>query len=321
MDWGEVSYYTYRLGGTLAPRVPPRLGYWLADRVGAIVFRLSPKRAIVQENIAHVTGLAPDAETVRQIARRIFCNQAKNYFDLFRVAALGPQEIRAAIHEVRGLEHIDRALARGRGLVVASAHFGNIDLASQVLALYNYRVTALAEHLRPERLFQYVRAQRESHGLRFVPIDGSLRPVFRALRANEIVGTALDRNVTDEGRLVEFLGSPARLPDGHLKLALHTGAALILCFSRRLADNRFSVTVEPEIALQRTGRQEDDIVAAMPQVLSVFGRYLRSYPEQWVYFQPVWVAPPRPSAAATQGTAPTSGHGASPSENLQENAR
>jgi len=321
MDRGELGYYTYRLGGALAPRIPPRLGYWLAERFGAVLFRVSPGRAIVQENIAHVVGLAPGSERVQHIARQVFCNQAKNYYDLFRVAALTPQQVRASVREIRGLEHIDRALARGRGLVLATAHFGNFDLAGQVLALHGYRVTAPAEHLRPERLFQYVRAQRESHGLRFIPINGSLRPVFRALHANEIVGLALDRNVTDEGRLVEFLGSPARLPDGYLKLALHTGAGLILCFARRLPDNRFVITVEPEIALPRTGRHEDDIATAMPQVLSIFARYLRSYPDQWVYFQPVWVTPSGPGATAEQGAAPAGSQGAGPSEHVQENAR
>lgn len=303
MDWGQLSYYIYRFGGAVAPRIPPRLGYPLASRLGALLYRVSPRRAIVEENISHVLGLPVGSDPVRRTARQVFSNQAKNYFDLLRVAALTTEEINRTVREVRGLEHVDSALARGQGVVLASAHFGNIDLAGQALALRHYKVTALAEHLKPERLFQYVRAQRESHGLRFIPIDGSLRPVFRALRANEIVGSAIDRNVTDEGRLVEFLGCPARLPDGYLKLALRTGAALILCFSRRLADNTFTITVEPEIELERTGNTERDIAAALPRVLSVFATYLKRYPDQWVYFQPVWTAP-RSSAAACLGATP-----------------
>jgi len=322
MDLGQVSYYTYRLGGALAPRIPPRLGYRLASQVGDVLFRLSPQRATVAENVAHVTGLPPSSGPVQRIARQVFRNQAKNYFDLFRVSALSPEGIQATIHEVHGLEHIDRALARGRGVVLATAHFGNVDLAGQMLALRGYRVTALAEHLKPERLFQYVRAQRESHGLSFLPIDGSLRPVFRALRANELVGLAIDRNVTDEGRLVDFLGCPARLPDGYLKLALHTGAALILCFSRRLPDNTFVITVEPEITLERTGNAEHDIEQSMPRALSVFATYLRRYPDQWVYFQPVWVAPSRSSALTASVATAHAAQGAPPMEDSsQERAR
>lgn len=291
MDSADLSYYAYRLGGALAPCVPPRLGYWLAAQAGSLIYRTSPARSIVEDNMAHILAQPAHSPAVQCTARQVYRNQCKNYFDLFRVGALSRAQIEATVREVRGLEHLDAALAHGHGVVLISAHFGNVDLAGQILALRGYRVTALAEHLKPERLFRYVSHQRESHGIRFIPIDKSLRPAFRALRANEIVASGIDRNVTDAGRLVELLGRPARLPDGYLKLALHTGAALVLCLSHRLADDAFVIDVEPEIPLVRTGDQERDIVAAMPAVISLFEAYLRRSPEQWVYFQPVWLRP------------------------------
>ncbi|HOR00782.1 MAG TPA: lysophospholipid acyltransferase family protein, partial [Anaerolineae bacterium] len=269
-------------------RIPPRLGYFLAERAATVICHYSASRRHVEDNTAHVVGLPPRSPEVKRITLQIFRNQAKNYFDLLRVDRLSSQDIRRAVREVRGLAHLDRALARGHGVVLASAHFGNIDFAGQILAVLGYRVTALAEHLKPERLFQYVRRQRESHGLSFVPIDQLLRPAFRALRANEIVGSALDRNVTDAGRLVEFLGCPARLPDGYVRLALHTQAALVLCFCRRLEDNTFVITVEPEIELDRAADRERAIVAGMAKATAIFAAYLKRYPDQWVYFQPVW---------------------------------
>jgi lauroyl/myristoyl acyltransferase len=297
MGWGDLSYYMYRLGGALAPRLPVRLGYWLAAQAGSVVYRLSPARSIVQDNMAHILGQSPRSPEVQRLARQVFRNQCKNYFDLLRVAALSREQILATVDRVRNIERLDAALARGHGVVLVSAHFGNFDLAGQVLALRGYKVTAIAEHLKPERLFQYVCRQRESHGLRFVPVDASLRPVFRALRANELVGSAIDRNVTDAGRLVEFFGSPARLPDGYLRLALRTGAALVPCFCRRLPDDRFDITIEAEVELERSGDHERDIRIAMPRVISLFESYLSRHPEQWVYFQPVWTHPPTQGAA------------------------
>lgn len=306
MNWEDLSYYAYRLGGILAPRVPPRLGYWLATQAGSLMYHTSAARPIVEDNMAHVLAQPAHSPAVQCTARQVFRNQTKNYFDLFRVGALGRAEIEASVREVHGLEHLDAALAHGRGVVLISAHFGNVDIAGQILALRGYRVTGIAEHLKPERLFRYVSQQRESHGLRFIPINESLRPVFRALRANEIVASAIDRNVTDPGRLVEFFGQPARLPDGYLKLALHTGAALVFSLSHRLADDTFAIDVEPEIEVQRSGDRERDIEATMPRVISLFEAYLRRSPEQWVYFQPVWVGAHDRAAAgvALAGEAP-----------------
>ena len=288
MNQDQLSYYLYRLAGALAPHIPPRLGYRLAERAGSVVYQRAASRRIVQENVSHVVGEPAESPRVQDIVRRIFCNQAKNYYDFFRLAALSPQEIKRSVREIQGLTHLEHALAHGRGVIVVSAHFGNIDLAGQIPALLGYRVTAVAEHLRPERLFQYICRVRERHGLRFIPIDGSLRPVFRALQANEIVGLALDRNVTDSGRLVEFFGQPARLPDGYLRLALRTQAALIVAFCRRLSDNTFSISIEPEIELRLEGDPAEHIEVNLRQVLSIFETYLRRYPDQWVYFQPVW---------------------------------
>ncbi|MDI7275271.1 MAG: lysophospholipid acyltransferase family protein [Anaerolineae bacterium] len=300
MVWDTLSYCLFRAAGALAPRVPAPVGYRLAERLGTIIYRLSPLRSCVEENISQVLGQPARSPEVRGVVRQVYRNQAKNYFDLLRVASLDEDDIRSAVREVVGIEHLDAALARGRGVVLTSAHFGNIDLAGQILALHGYRVVGIAEHLRPERLFHYVRRARESHGLAFIPIDGWLRPVFRALRENAIVGSALDRNVTDSGRIVEFLGRPAQVPDGYARLALRTGAALLVAFSRRLPDNTFIVTVEPEIRVEQTGDPERDTASAVLQVLAVFAGHVRRYPEQWVYFQPLWL--PDGGAASVVGS-------------------
>jgi lauroyl/myristoyl acyltransferase len=289
MDQDADSYYLYRLAGAVVPHIPPALGYPAASWLGARLYASSPQRGNVEDNMAHVLGQPVGSPRVQSTARQVYRNQAKNYYDLLRVAALSADEIRKAVRELRGLEHLDQALSRGKGVVVASAHYGNFDLAGQILAILGYRLTGIAEHLKPERLFQYVRRTRESHGLRFIPIDGPLLTVYRALRANEMVATALDRNVSGAGRLVKFFGQPARLPDGYLKLALRTGAALVLAFCRRLPDNTVLITIEPEQPLQRTADLEHDIAANLPQVLAVFERYLSRHPDQWVYFQRVWV--------------------------------
>lgn len=299
MDQDAASYCLYRLAGAVVPCVPPALGYWTVAKLGALAYRSSPLRSNVEDNVSHIVGEPIGSRRVRSIARQIYCNQAKNYYDLLRVPSLTADDIKRAVREIRDLEHLDRALSRGKGVVLVSGHYGNFDLAGQILAVLGYRVMAIAEHLKPERLFEYVRRTRESHGLRFIPIDGSLRTVFRALRANEIVASALDRNVTDAGRLVRFFGRSARLPDGYLKLALRTQAALIVAFCRRLPDNSVLITIEPEVELQRTGQLEQDVVANLPKVLAIFERYLSRHPEQWVYFQRVWV-PAKPAPEEVQ---------------------
>ncbi len=322
MELDALVYYAFRLAGVIAPHVPPALAYRAATWAGSIAYRLSPLRGNVEDNVAHITGMPVDSPRVRAIACQVYRNQCKNYYDLFRLPALSKKGIMETVRGIAGLEHLDRALSKGRGVVLVSGHYGNFDLAAQNLAIRGYRMTAVAEHLKPDRLFRYVCQVRASHGIRLIPVDVSLRPIFRALRANEIVGLALDRNVTDAGREVQFIGQPARLPDGYLKLALHTGAALVAAFCHRLPDNSFLIEVEPEVELERSGNAELDIEVNMPRVLDIFEAYLSRQPEQWVLFQRVWlpaqtIAPahePGAIARTHSSEIPPSTAGATPQE-------
>ncbi len=296
-DQSSLSYYAYRLMGTLMPLVPPRLGYALFDRIGDLAHdRSKASHDNVYDNLRHVLGPETEHARLEQVARQIFRHQARNYFDLFRVASLSGDEIRDLV-TVHGLDNIGRALEAGKGVIMFTAHFGNLDIAGQMFALEGYPVTIVAEHLQPERLFQYVSSLRASKGLKLIPSDEFLRPLYRALRNNEIVGLAADRNLTGTGSLVSFFGAPALLPDGHVRLALRTGAKLLPAFSLRKPDNSYEAVAEPALELETTGDSERDIASAMASLVGVVERYIGKHPEQWVMFQPVWALPEQMSTA------------------------
>jgi len=273
------------------PWVSPRVGYAIFSRIGDLAYARSvASRENVYDNLCHVLGAQAEPARIEQVARQIFRNQARNYYDLFRVASLNAEQIDRLV-TLHGLEHVDQALSTGKGLIMVTAHFGNLDIVIQAFALRRYPVTAVAEHLRPEKLYHYVVSLRASKGVKLIPIDSFLRPLFRALRNNEIVGLAADRNLTETGTLIEFFGAPALLPNGHVQLALRTGAKLMLAFGVRRPDNTFEAFVEPPLALENTGDLQRDVHLGMTRLVAVLEKYIGQHPEQWVMFQPVWKLP------------------------------
>jgi KDO2-lipid IV(A) lauroyltransferase len=292
-DQSQLSYYVYRLLGATMPLVPPKLGYALFSRLGDLSHdKSATSRENVYDNLRHVLGPEADPARIEKVAREIFRNQARNYYDLFRVASLSDQRIERLV-TVHGMQHLDQALAAGKGLIAVTAHFGNLDVVAQGFALHKYPITVVAEHLQPERLYQYVVSLRASKGIKIIPIDSFLRPIFRALRNNELVGLAADRNLTETGTLIDFFGAPALLPDGHVQLALRTGAKLGMFFSVRRPDNTYEAFVEPTLDLENTGHLERDTRAGMAKLVAVLEKYIGQHPEQWVMFQPVWRLPER----------------------------
>ncbi len=282
-------YYLYRVAGALVPLVPVRLGHWLLDRAADIVAFLRPReRAIVKANIRQVLGTDPSDKELNRLARNAYRCSFKNYFDLFWMAKRPLEQVRQRV-ETEGWENVEQAFAMGRGVIIVSAHYGNPELALQIVPLVGKPCWAPAEHVQPEALFQYLCRLRTAKGLHLLPVDGPLTEILRALRRGEGVGLALDRDATNSGRTVEFFGRPAPLPDGFALLALRTGAPVLLILNRRLPGARYRLQAYPPM-LFPTVKQPDDatVEQTMRQVLSLAEREMQRDPSQWVVFRKIW---------------------------------
>jgi len=300
-----VVYSLYRLAGVLARLMPPRAAYWIAGWGGGLAYRLSPKlRRTAGDNMRHVLGPGALEAEVQACVRGICTNMLKNYYDLFRADRLDADEIKSQV-QIEGKEILLDALARGRGVIMVSAHLGNLDLVMHIPPVYGYSVTGVVEHIKPERVYRYALEQRLSHGLNLIPSDGPMIGLIRALKRGEIVGLACDRALTDNGYRVPFFGSPALLPDGAVRLALRTGTPLLAGFTERLSDDTFRVTIEPVLQPEGVARKsetetEADVMAGMKQMAVAMERHISRHPEQWTLSVPVWPGGPAPSGPAEQ---------------------
>jgi len=242
--------------------------------------------------MAHVLGEGADESAIERAARGVFRNSLKNYYDLFRTAAFGEEELDAMVHQLHGFGHIRQAVLAGRGVVLSSAHFGNWEAMMQWTACHLKGILIPVEPLKPDKLFQYICRLRARQGAQLVSVGRPLISIFRALRKGGVVATAADRDITGSGVEVEFFGAPAVLPDGHVQLALRTGAQLILAFGRRLPNGKFELHVEPPLALERTGDLKRDVRINVEKVACILERYISMYPEQWTMLQPIWKCEP-----------------------------
>jgi phosphatidylinositol dimannoside acyltransferase len=285
---GYLVYFAYRLLAATAGRLPPATGYWLASQVSRLLYIVSPRLcSAVRSNMHHVLGADADPKRVREATRGAFTNIVKGHYDLFRMARLSTDEIKE-LTDVDGMDHLFQALSGGQGAVVVSAHLGNVDIVGQLPLVHGIQISGAVQHIQPEPLFRYLLKLRQSHGLRLIPNDAPLIGLFRALKRGEIIALPCDRDITDHGRVVEFFGTPARLPDGPIRVALRTGAPMIPAFAERLPDNTFKVYIEPPLELERTGDTEADIDRGMKLVVAAMERHISRDPAQWLVAAPVW---------------------------------
>lgn len=282
-----AGYYLYRVLGALVPIIPPSMGYAMFGAIGASFFYLfKDAREPLRANLRHVMAGASNAE-IDATARRTLRNHLKNYYDFFRSAKLNEEQIREMVR-VQGLENLERALAKGKGVIFITAHFGNLDIVGQAFALHNYKVTVPAEHIKPEILFQEIVKVRASKSLKVIPVDGPLIGLVKALKRNELIGLASDLDITKSGMLVDFFDAPARLPDGYAQLALKTGAPILPAFSLRREDNGFDAYAEEALELTNSGDEEADVRCGVERIVAVMEKWIGTHPDQWVMWHRIW---------------------------------
>jgi lauroyl/myristoyl acyltransferase len=276
---------------------------------GALAWRFSPKaRQRVERNLRHIPALIDNPVALQRAARGVFQTTSLNYLDFLRGRRLTDKQI-FANWTVEDEDEIDKAMARGKGLVIASAHLGNFESGASRLGAKGYKVVAPAERLRPEPLFELFCRLREHHNIRLLPADTreTLRDLMTALKNNEIVLIINDRHVSGSFVEIPLFGEPARLPTSAVALAQRTGAPLQAVFSWRTGPHTASGVIVPlnldaeakaagaattaTIAPART-RGTESATQALGLFVHEMEKVIAAHPEQWVSaLSPIWDIP------------------------------
>jgi KDO2-lipid IV(A) lauroyltransferase len=116
----------------------------------------------------------------------------------------------------------------------------------------------------------------------------SLRAAVRRLRGGGLVMTGADRPVPGDQALTEFFGRPACLPLGPARMALMTGATVLLGACVYDPEQGYVLDISGPIDMVRTGNREEDVLAGTRRLAVAMEAYVRAHPAQWMMFHPVW---------------------------------
>ena len=287
------QYWGMRFAQRLAAVLPDPARDRLAVLGGELVFRLwREKRRSTIENAAQVLGLPEADRQVRAMARQCFRNYAQYLVEFLRLPLLTSADVPTKISRVTGWEHIEAALAHGRGIIFVTAHFGNWDIAGAVLAR-RHPVSVVVETFQSSRLDALVQGTRIDHGMATIPMEHAARRSLRALRRNEIVALVIDRPVHEQGGgvPVRLFDRDTRWPGGAAALAMKSGALVLPGGCWRNPDDTYSGLVAPPIRCETTGDRDGDLRRNMQRIVESLEQIIRHSPDQWYMFRPMWPAP------------------------------
>jgi KDO2-lipid IV(A) lauroyltransferase len=284
--WKEWALHGGIFLGGLLPR---SWAYALARLSGDAAFRLRPGvRRDVKDNMRHVMGPGAPAEAVRLAAREAFRNVARYYVDLIRVPRMTPDQLLDQVR-LHGFERLKSRLDAGESVVVATAHFGNPELAVQVGAILGVNTLVLAEPLEPPAFARLMRRIRSTYAPRYEDVGFTgVAEAIRHLRAGGgCLAITCDRDVQGKGVPLAFFGAPARLPLGAVDLAARTGAVLMPGYCRR-SGHGFDIYFEEPVDLVNTGHPKKDALVNARALLARVEPWLRADPGQWMTLDRIW---------------------------------
>ena len=266
----------------------------LARGVAACAYALGIRRRVTLDNLAHAFP-ERSVEERRVLARAAYANMARVVVDALRTLGASRAQLLAEV-EVDDFGPVERALAAGKGLVVATAHLGSWEMFGAAMA-QRVPLHAVVRPLRGGLNARLVEA-RERAGLRLIPARGALTGMVAALRKNEVVAMLLDQAIGGKHALfVPFFGRPAATSPALSMAALRTGAPTLVVVALR-ENGRLRFRVEGPFAVTDTGDRRRDLRDHTARVTAALERIIREAPEQWLWLHRRWKLAPPPDAAA-----------------------
>lgn len=287
-------YRAFKAVQSVVERLPRSWAYALAILAARFAWTWSPlARPRLEYNLkVACPELENDTRALRRLSWLNFRNHSKAYVDLMQLPRTSAETMRPWL-KVQGMEYLEQARAIGKGVLVVSCHMGSYEVVSAIWSATLTPVSFFAEELEPRALFEWYRDTRARLGISVLTLDhGGLRKVLQALRDEEMVITAIDRDITGTGHRMPFFGRPAPIPLGPAAIALRLGTPLFPVCVYRLPDDTYQAEGSPLVFAKDTGDPKADQVRATEELLRHIEAFIRRHPDQWHVPHRIWEGSP-----------------------------
>jgi len=281
------NYILYRIGQLIALHLPLKIAYKVAIFFSDLHYLFARRdRRIAKENLKVIFPEKSGRE-IRKMRIKMFRNFAKYLVDFFRFSKLDKDYIKKNI-KIENIHYIDEVLSKGKGVIIVSAHLGNWELGGVVIALLGYPFWIVALPHKYKKIDDFFNHQRESKGVKVIPLGKAVRQSLDILKGNKILALAGDRDFSEKGIVLDFFGKPTIFPRGPAALSLKTGAKIVPGFMLRNGDDTFTFKFEKPLEFISTGDKNNDLTGLTKQYRNIFEDYIRKYPDQWYMFRRFW---------------------------------
>ncbi len=189
--------------------------------------------------------------------------------------------------ETKGWENLKRAVNMGKGVILASGHIGNWELAGRYIAA-NYKLAAVIKTQRNKLFDKYTNELRENCNVTLINKKKALKPILKYLKEDFIITILTDQNAGKDGVLTDFLGHQASTYVGAAKISVKTSCPIVPAYSIR-RDNGTHLFIFEEMILPDDYENTPASIKDFTEFISKsIEKYIIEYPAQWFWVHRRW---------------------------------
>ena len=278
----RVEFILLRLAiFVLRPMPPAIVRYWASQLFILIQFR----KKVADNNLSMIF---PDLskEGRRSILREMYRNLGYTGVESF---IMKPAKVYKKMG-VEGWDKVENVLSEGKGVIIASGHLGNFEMAGRLMAHRNPLGVIVKKQHNP--LFdKYANEQREKDKCTIIQEKNALRPVLRLLKKNGIVVIMTDQNARYRGYQLEFMGEKASTHISVAKIAIMTQTPIVMAGVYRNAAGYPLLKFTERIDVTSYEKNLNGYINLMQRILDAFGELVKENKEHWFWLHQRWRAP------------------------------
>lgn len=271
--------------------MPFQFVYALGTVLGNLDYYLSGRQCIEKMKANLIETLGYSQSKADRIIRRNLQYHSRNVLELIKYPQINSKNMGDFI-DFKGIEYLDQELAKGKGVILMTAHFGAKQILQVGLGHLGYPLTQLHYHMKCKELTwtqknvsQKQRIYIENKlPVNFLSSKGFLGSAVKRLKKNQILllagdGIGLKRHMNKGYHPFNFLGRTMLFPTGSLSIAEFTGSAILPIFALR-DKHRHRIIMEPPLDIEN-GYHLD----VLKQFIIILEKYVRTYPSLWEFWE------------------------------------
>ncbi|MCP4632305.1 MAG: lysophospholipid acyltransferase family protein [candidate division Zixibacteria bacterium] len=272
--------------------LPIKIAYLLTNLLAKLAYLIfTSDRKTAFNNLKMVFPVLSDEQI-----KKIYINSLKNIgysgVDVLRFKKFGKQGILEMV-TVEGIEHFDKAYARGKGIMAITGHISNFELIAAWFGQKGYKSSAIGRRLYDQRFNKLLIENRNAMNVRNLDSEASIRHPLKTLREGYAIGVLIDQDSRRyRGEFIDFFGKPAYTPVGPIFLSRKAQATVSPMIIIRMAPLKYKLTVFPEVKFDYKQQVDKDIKRVLSECTKILENTIRENPEHWVWMHKRWKTKP-----------------------------